>query len=241
LEGRATSIQRQLLSLGLTSEEIESIALEKEIIRLLPVRAAIDGRLVSWVGSLGETIVANQTLVEIQNLSKVWIEANVSALLRNAVSIESRGQASVLSNSNVQFPVHVTRISPIVSETTRTQRIWLVPSTNAIAKPGQGNERGVVDNSSPTQQGENLRDGMQLTVMLQSSDTTTCLVVPSRSVLRDGLHAFVFVQKANDYVERRRVTLGRSDGEYIEITSGILAGDAVISTYVRNYKRLLHH
>ena len=233
LEGRATSIQRQLLSLGLTSEEIESIALEKEIIRLLPVRAAIDGRLVSWVGSLGETIVANQTLVEIQNLSKVWIEANVSALLRNAVSIESRGQASVLSNSNVQFPVHVTRISPIVSETTRTQRIWLVPSTNAIAKPGQGNERGVVDNSSPTQQGENLRDGMQLTVMLQSSDTTTCLVVPSRSVLRDGLHAFVFVQKANDYVERRRVTLGRSDGEYIEITRGILAGDAVISTYVR--------
>lgn len=233
LEGRATSIQRQLLSLGLTSAEIESIAREKEIISLLPVRAAIEGRLVSWVGSLGETIVANQTLVEIQNLNKIWIEANVSAPSRNAVSIESRGQASVLSNPNVHFPVRVTRISPIVSETTRTQRIWLVPATNEIASPSPTYDRGIDASSVSMQQSEKLRDGMQLTVMLQSSDTSIGLVVPSSSVLRDGLHAFVFVQKANDYVERRRVTLGRPDGEYVEILSGILAGDAVISTCVR--------
>jgi multidrug efflux pump subunit AcrA (membrane-fusion protein) len=74
-----------------------------------------------------------------------------------------------------------------------------------------------------------LRDGMQLTVLIKSTDGPSALVVPSVAVLRDGLHAFVFVQRADDYVERRRVTLGRTDGEFIEITNGVIAGEAVVS------------
>ncbi len=215
LEGRAESLKRQLTSLGLTSEEVDSISDKKEVMDFLPVRAAIDGRIVSWVGTLGETVVSNQSLVEIQNLGSVWIEAHVPTQFRSLVSSDSSGKASVLANPSVQFPVHVARVGPTVSETTRTQRIWLTP-TDAVLK----NELL-------------LRDGMQLTVLLKSSEGPPTLVVPAEAILRDGLHAFVFVQKPDDYVERRRISIGRSDGEYVEISSGVVAGEAVISYGVR--------
>ena len=225
LEGRAESLKRQLSSLGLNANEIESIVREKKIIDFLPIRAEIDGRLVSWVGTLGETVVANQSLVEIQNLNSIWIEAHLPTQLRDQISIESSGQASVLSNDNIKFPVHVVRVGPIVSETTRTQRIWLVLNLN----PNPTLKRAKIDHASLTQQIGMLRDGMQLTVLIKSTDGPSALVVPSVAVLRDGLHAFVFVQRADDYVERRRVTVGRTDGEFIEITSGVIAGEAVVS------------
>ncbi|MEQ1827814.1 MAG: efflux RND transporter periplasmic adaptor subunit [Pirellula sp.] len=225
LEGRAESLKRQLASLGLNSSEIESISRQKQIIDFLPIRAAIDGQLISWVGTLGETVVANQSLVEIHNLNSIWIEAHLPTQLRNNISVESQGQASVLSSDNIHFPVHVNRIGPIVSETTRTQRIWLVPNLD----PNPMLKQGLTDRASLMQQIGMLRDGMQLTVLIKSVDGPSALVVPSEAVLRDGLHAFVFVQKADDYIERRRVTVGRADGEFIEITSGIVAGEAVVS------------
>ncbi len=225
LDGRTESLKRQLVSLGLNSIEVESIAREKQIIDFLPIRAAIDGQLVSWVGTLGETVVANQALVEIQNLNSIWIEAHLPTQLRSQISIESRGQASVLSNDNVRFPVHVNRIGPIVSETTRTQRIWLLPDLNATSMFQEGGR----DRALPKQQIGMLRDGTQLTVLIKSTDGPSALVVPSEAVLRDGLNAFVFVQKADDYIDRRRVSLGRADGEFIEISSGVVAGEAVVS------------
>ena len=70
---------------------------------------------------------------------------------------------------------------------------------------------------------------MLVTVTLKIAEGQPVLAVPEKAVLRDGLHYFVFVQKPDDYVERRRVTIGRSDGEWIEIQNGIVAGEAVVS------------
>jgi Cu(I)/Ag(I) efflux system membrane fusion protein len=73
-----------------------------------------------------------------------------------------------------------------------------------------------------------LRDGMQLSLALNVGVQVTSLVVPSEAILRDGLHAFVFVQKADGYLDRRRVTTGRSDGQRIEVREGVSPGDQVI-------------
>jgi hypothetical protein len=212
LDNRVGNLKRQLLSLGLQSDQVDTVIRNKQILDYLPIRAAISGRLVSWVGTLGETVVANQSLVEIQNLENVWIQAQVPAKQLGKISLQSHGQAVVLSNPKVVCSVDVTRIGPIVSEKTLTQPIWL--QTSPQREPGATKD---------------LRDGMRLTVLLKSSTGQQGLVVPAAAVLRDGLRAFVFVQKPDDCVERRRVTTGRSDGEFIEIKSGVVAGEAVVS------------
>jgi len=86
--------------------------------------------------------------------------------------------------------------------------------------------------SKPIEAGPNpfqLRDRMQLTVSLKSADSQMALAIPLNAVLRDGLHTFVFVQKPDDYLERRRVTVGRSDGEFVEVIHGVVEGEAVVS------------
>ncbi len=211
LEDRIESLKQQLISLGLFGSEVDAIIMTKRIYDYLPIRAQIDGRLISWSGTLGQTIIANQALVEIQNLSSLWIEAYVPTKMIDALSAASHGQASVLSNPEIQFPVSVSRIGPVVSETTRTKLIWLTLDTGAGPTPFQ------------------LRDRMQLSVLIKSTNSQKALAVPLNAVLRDGLHSFVFVQKPDDYLERRRVTIGRSDGEFVEIIHGVVVGEAVVS------------
>ncbi len=79
-----------------------------------------------------------------------------------------------------------------------------------------------------------LRDGMQLSLAMNINEQVTTLVVPNEAKLRDGLHAFVFVQKAAGTVERRRVTTGRTDGQSTEVREGLVPGDEVIVAGARD-------
>jgi multidrug efflux pump subunit AcrA (membrane-fusion protein) len=44
---------------------------------------------------------------------------------------------------------------------------------------------------------------------------------------------FSFVQKDDGTIERRRVSTGRTDGQYTEVVSGIEAGESVVSLGAR--------
>ncbi len=210
LEAQAQSLKRQLATLGLLESEVDSIVKDRRILDYLPIRAAIDGRIVSSAVTLGETVVASQPLVEIHNLASVWIEAHVPSKVTGSIQRDARGFASILANSDIRFPVVLSRIGPVVNESTRTQRIWLTPESTS---------------SHPQ-----LRAGSLISVTLTSGNSAAKLAVPSSAVLRDGLHFFTFVQKQDGYVERRRLTIGRSDGEFVEVIHGVDAGELVVST-----------
>jgi membrane fusion protein, heavy metal efflux system len=208
-ESRAESIARQLISLGLLENEVDLIVKEKKIMEHLPLRSIIDGRIASSAVTLGETVTANQPLAEIHNLDVVWLEAHLPFSEIDAVSSKVSGTAAMLANPDVQFPVLLSRIAPVVNESTRTKRIWLVPK--------------------PTSSLPQLRAGTLMSVTLRLGDKVLSLAVPASAILRDGLHFFTFVRKTDGYIERRRVGIGRSDGEYTEILSGVLAGETVVA------------
>ncbi len=210
LKARAESLRRQLATLGLLESEIESIVNERAILDYLPLRSNIEGHLASSVVTLGETVAASQPLVEIQNLQAVWIEAHVPPRETRSLSEKAVGIATILSSPDIRFPVVLSRIGPTVNESTRTQKIWFTPkATSSIPQ---------------------LRAGALMTVNLPIGGSTSSLAIPSSAILRDGMHYFSFVQKSDGYVERRRVKIGRSDGEYIEVVNGIEAGELVVIT-----------
>jgi multidrug efflux pump subunit AcrA (membrane-fusion protein) len=55
------------------------------------------------------------------------------------------------------------------------------------------------------------------------AEETEALVVPSTAVVREGESAFVFVHSGGSF-KKQPVTLGRIDGDYIEITDLDLDG-----------------
>ncbi len=219
-EIRSQSLQRQLETLGLSKREIESIAREAKILDYLPIRASIDGKIASSVSTLGETVIANQPLVEVQNVDAIWIEAFVPNTSSGAIKVANRGIATLLAQPEDQIPVIVTRTGPIIDETTRTQRVWLAPNARNSPMP--------------------LRAGMLLSVAMEVENGDAVLAVPNSALIRDGLHVFVFVQNDKGYIERRRVTTGRSDGSWSEIVSGISDGETVVSAGGRDLQTLMH-
>jgi len=211
-EIRAQSLRRQLLSLGLLQSEIESIGRDRRFQDYLPIRASIDGKIASSVVTLGETVTANQPLIEIQNSSSLWIEAQVPLQDIPFLNSDLKGIAILLANTSIRFPLALAQVGPTVSETTRTQKVWFNPESSsetiAILK--------------------RIRSGALVTVNLPVGIANSCLAIPSTAVLRDGMHYFSFVQKEDGNIERRRLAIGRTDGLYTEVLNGIDAGELVV-------------
>jgi membrane fusion protein, heavy metal efflux system len=212
LEIRAQSLRRQLATLGLLESEIETIVQERKILDYLPIRSSIHGRVASSVVTLGEMVAANQPLIEVHNLDTVWVEAHLPSTEIHSLSGDASdlAVATLLAAPEIEFPVVITRIGPVVNEATRTQRIWLTPT----------------DTTSLTQ----LRAGTLITVTLRLGAPSSRLAIPASAVLRDGSHYFIFVRKDEGYIERRRIAVGRSDGENTEVIHGIGAGELVVTT-----------
>jgi RND family efflux transporter MFP subunit len=210
LEIRVESLKRKLSTLGLTADAIASIVSDRKVLEYLPIRSAIGGRVATSTASIGETVAANQPLGEIQNVEEVWIEGRLPSAFGNALSPGDQGVATVIANPDIRVPVSMSRVGPVVDDTTRTRRVWLEP------KPAAGRPR--------------LWPGTLTTVVVTTSMGVETLAVPSSAVLRDGIRLTAFVLKAGGRVERRRLEIGRSDGEFTEVLAGLVAGEEVVSS-----------
>lgn len=210
LEIRVESLKRELSTLGLTADEIASIVSDRKVLEYLPIRSAIGGRVATSSASIGETVVANQRLGEIQNVEGVWIEGRLPAGFGNALSPGDEGVATVIANPEIRVPVSMTRVGPVVDDATRTRRVWMEPKPVAGHPP--------------------LWPGTLTTVVVTTSMGSEALAVPSSAVLRDGVRLTAFVLKPGGEVERRRLGIGRSDGEFTEVLTGLVAGEEVVSS-----------
>jgi len=83
----------------------------------------------------------------------------------------------------------------------------------------------IVRGSVPNRDGA-LKPGMFLTVAL-SQDERPAILVPEEAVIPEQARQFVYVMQGGA-VAKREVTLGRREPGYVEITTGLDAGDRVV-------------
>jgi membrane fusion protein (multidrug efflux system) len=72
-----------------------------------------------------------------------------------------------------------------------------------------------------------LKPGLFATARIEQSEQTGAILVPRAAVGTVGEVARVFVAK-DGRAEERLVTLGQADGERVELTSGVTAGEQVV-------------
>ena len=86
---------------------------------------------------------------------------------------------------------------------------------------------------TPTESAEFLRPGMAVFVELESrSDAASELAIPQSAVLPDGLDRVLFRRDPRDPDKVIRVVadLGASDGVWVEVKSGLIDGDQVVTS-----------
>ena len=82
---------------------------------------------------------------------------------------------------------------------------------------------------------EDMLSGMNASVSITIDETDDVLIIPAAAVFEEDGAYYVYTsfdEKSGEYSGAVEVTLGVSDGEYVEVTSGLSEGDAYYYSYL---------
>jgi len=172
------------------------------------IRAPLSGTLVEKLINPGQLLQAGTTLCfTIADLSQVWVMASVFPADLARVGV---GDAAVVSGASVPVPAtgRVDYIAALVD-----------PSTKAAAV------RVLADNPQGV-----LRRDMYVDVSIHSRQSVSGITVPVSAVLRDeDNQPYVFADAGGGRYARRDVTLGGREGGQYLVSSGLRAGDHIVT------------
>lgn len=200
---RAASRER-LQVLGLTPAEIRSS--RHGTSAAITLHAPQAGVVTTLDVREGQRVTTGQTLMTVNGLSTVWIEA---ALPQAAAATVRRGTPVVVTVDALpgrSFPGTVETLLPEVDATTRTQRA-----------------RIVLDNADGA-----LSPGMFATVQLNPTPDAAVPVVPDDALIATGTHTRVILAEGDGHFRAVSVRIGRAAGGYTEILDGLSGGEKVV-------------
>lgn len=176
---------------------------------VIELRAPADGLLVRSEAHLGAPVEPDQELMEILDLSTVWVNAKVPQ------------HEAVLLAEGLVAKVRV----PALGDEEQEAR-YLRPGVAADA--AKGSVDGIFTLPNP---GKRLRPGMRAELSLIASKRDGVLVIPRESLQGDRANRFVFIKDyelENTYV-RTPVSVGEISGDRVEIVGGLFPGDEVVT------------
>lgn len=208
-EVRLTQVvaSQQLIALGLPQASLDGLAAAApDSLPRYEIRAPITGTVVARTLTVGEAVAADRDIFVIADLSSVWIEASIPAT--DLVRVRQGQPAMVTApDPGLAAAGRVSFIGALVGDGTRkaTARI-VIPNTGGAWRPG-----------------------LFVTVKLEQSSATVALAVPLDAIqtFRDWQVVFV---RYGDWFEARPLSLGRSDGTFVEVLSGLKPGERFAAT-----------
>ena len=214
LEARSyrESAEETLRLFGVGAAELEAMRSGDPGASHLAVRAPIGGRVVEKHVAVGELVTPAESLFSIADLDHVWIWIDVFERDLGSVHLGDGVELHVDSYPDRLFSGQLTYLGPQVAAATRTVRARI-----DVANPD-----------------ELLRPGMFATVRLTDPHEGGGIAVPTvpvTAVQRIEERHMVFVPlAAMGAYEARPVEVGRRQGAFAEILSGLSAGERVVTT-----------
>jgi len=201
--------EEKLHLLGMTEREIQRLAvktLPHAEVAQVSLRASFTGEVIERNATTGEVVDPNKTLFTVADLSTVWVRADFpeqqAGRLKTGLTIEVR----VSAYPDMTFQGAITYVGAVIDPTTRT----------VTARADVSNPDG------------RLRPEMFAEVTLVT-DEQSVLSIPRGAVQQVGSRTVAFVLRGPRRFESREVTLGQGSSEYIQVVTGLVAGDEVVT------------
>ena len=198
---------QKLVAIGLTPAAVNALSTAApESLPRYEIRAPITGTVVERHLTVGEAVPADRNIFVIADLSSVWIDASIPA--KDLARVRMGQVATIVATDlGLTAPGRITFIRSLIGEQSRR-------ATARIVMPNTGGA---------------WRSGSFVTVRLEQSSANVPLTVPVSAIqtFRDWQVVFV---RYGDWFEARPLTLGRSDGEWVEVLSGLKVGDRFAAT-----------
>lgn len=241
------SAEETLHLYGLTQAQVEGLTHEEGAASIYPLRAPITGTIIERHATLGELVTPERNLFTVADLSQVWVWIDVHQRDLGAVHLDDRASVRVDAFPDEVFEGTVSYLDAQVDADTRTlrARLDLVNPPNQLRSSQL--ERGQL-RTSQLERGQ-LRPGMFVEVELVDPhaqvDANTdargvSLVVPEAALVRDGDAEVLFValgdasaesadSAAGRRFERREIRTGRRAEGFVQVLSGVVAGEQVVA------------
>ncbi|MFP3977140.1 efflux RND transporter periplasmic adaptor subunit [Marinobacter sp. KMM 10035] len=175
------------------------------------IRAPFDGTLGIRMVDQGQYVPTGTPIVEINMLDPIYVDFTLSEKNLQSVARGYDVSATVAAVPQQEFKGKVSAINTSVNPETRTVRV-----------------RATLDNPQKL-----LRPGMFATIQTLQPDDRDVVTIPLTAISYNTYGDFVFVIEENDegnlIVNRRSVETGETRDTQVAITSGLEAGEQVVS------------
>jgi len=196
--------RNRLKLLGMSEGEITAITKTKKSNTRFGVYAPASGILTELGVREGGQLMAGSSLVQIADLSQVWLIAEVPERDADRLKLGATADVTMQSLPGVMLKGKVSYLYPMLDNASRTLQVRVELSNKE----------------------KQLRPGMYANVEF-SGQTYEALSVPSESIIATGTRKVVIVKGESGYHPAELVT-GQEYDHYTEVLSGLSAGEQVV-------------
>ncbi|MDE3035034.1 MAG: efflux RND transporter periplasmic adaptor subunit [Nitrospirota bacterium] len=213
-KARYQHAREKLLNMGMTAGELQQLERDQHVEgHRYTIKSPIAGTVVAQHIVLGQGVSSGLELFEIVDTSHVWIFASLT--IEQARRFNAGDNAMIVPKGAAPLTAPLTYISPLADEKTRTVRVrFEVANQDGRLKPQEYVEVRLAVTASPT------------------------LAVPAAAVTLLDQTRGVFTQRDAGYLFAP-VEVGREGEGWVEIRSGLTAGDRVVTDGVFDLKNVL--
>jgi HlyD family secretion protein len=172
------------------------------------ITSPIDGVVTDEPLFVGETPAAGAPVITVMDLSQIVARAHIA---QDQAALLKTGDEATISTAGFDEPLKgkITLVSPALDPNSSTVEVWV-----AAANPG-----------------EKLKPGGNARVEVVAKTVAHALVIPAAALLTgaDGATSVITVT-ADNKPKSQDVKVGIRDGDDVQITAGLKAGDRVVTT-----------
>ncbi len=205
-KGLVSASAERLLALGISKQQIAVLRVNRKVRQTIAVFAPQDGVVSTLPVREGMFIKPAMKVMSLADLSSVWLLAEVFERQANWVSMGDSAQVTLSYLPGRQWQGKVEYIYPSLDPKTRTLKVRLR-----------------FDNPE-----EALKPNMYANVKIFGGAKNDILVIPMEALIRTGRNERVIVALGEGRFEARTVNAGIESGDWVEIVSGLKAGEEVV-------------
>jgi cobalt-zinc-cadmium efflux system membrane fusion protein len=202
--GVAREVKKSLGS-SVTKGEVLAVIESNESLSLYDVTSLMGGTIVEKHITLGEFVRDDADIFVIADLSTVWV--NITVYPGKLDRVRPGQEARILAvGGDGEALSRIDYVGPVLGEATRS-----------------ATARAVLPNPA-----RKWRPGMFVTARLVIDRATVPLAVPDQAIVQLEGRQCIFADEGDEF-HARPVELGRTDGQWTEVRSGIAAGERFVS------------
>jgi len=183
------------------------LALARKSLSYAVIPAPIDGFVSERTADLGEYVSPTQKVATIVRTNPLRVRIDIPEQAIPEVHVGQSVSATTSAWPDKSFSGHIARIAPSVTANSRTLTV-----------------EAEIDNSSGA-----LKPGQFATVRILQPRPVPAVLVPAKAVMTDAGVSRVFVIK-DGHAEQRLVQLGVTEGDLIQLKSGVAADEKVATS-----------